>query len=418
MNKEKKGFLWKEFLTGVLATAIGVGLSFAVNNMVENHKKEQARRHTAMMAIYDIDEIVRQLKEYRQKEESYFKIALYADTHQDELDDISIDSLRIATIYLIEDNSSTIPWTDDSKEKAFNGSMDAWQNLQNTQFYDNVLTCYRLRNELLRMMETELVFRRPFSDESFNDYFLKVNDTDLDYSGSLNKESLARLLRQILQQPTATRFLRTYFLRNASYIGYADKLEILNRENKVLMGITSKDIDDYIKTNVDKTRPATAKKIAGEWETGQDETRTEMFRFNPDNTVTLTSNTPFSMSYYLEEEGITVALECPISYGIDGTWEIVRDSLKMAFDPESCKLLSFEMDLSHFPKSALERQKDSLDIKRQKVKDYVLEYLKSADWSLTDKVALDITGNVMFLTSERTTSWGETETDQQQLVRK
>lgn len=79
MNKEKKNIpsWWKEFLTGVMATAIGVGLSFAVNNMVENHKKDQVRRHTAMMAVYDIDEIARQLKGFRQKEDLYFKVTTY-----------------------------------------------------------------------------------------------------------------------------------------------------------------------------------------------------------------------------------------------------------------------------------------------------------------------------------------------------
>ena len=40
-----------------MGTAIGVGLTFAVSNWVENDKKAQVQRQTAMMAVYDIDEI-------------------------------------------------------------------------------------------------------------------------------------------------------------------------------------------------------------------------------------------------------------------------------------------------------------------------------------------------------------------------
>lgn len=419
MSKEKKSrrSWWMEFMTGVMATAIGVGLSFAVNNMVENHKKDLARRHTAMMAIYDIDEIVHKLREYRQKEENIFKIAMYADTHQNELDSISIDSLRYAVIYLTEDKSTTFEWADDSKEKAFNSSMDAWQNLENTQFYDNVLSCYRMRGELLKTIETEVVFKRPLSDEEFNRFFMQVDDSELDYSGSLNRVSLTRLLKQVLQQPTTTRYLRTFFLRNHVLTKSADDLALLNQENKVLMDISDKDIEDYIKMNVDKTRPATFKKLVGKWESKQDENRTELFVFNPDNSASLTSSAPFNVTFFLDEENKSVALNCPISFSIDGTWDLVRDSLMMRFDSETCELLSFDIDLSNLPKSALERQKDSLEVQKENLRNYITDYIKQADWDIANKVSLDMTGKIMFLSSEHATLWGQTETERQQLIR-
>ena len=60
-EKKKSAFLndwWRQFLTGVMGTAIGVGLTFAVSNMVENHNKAQVRRQTATMVVYDIDEMI------------------------------------------------------------------------------------------------------------------------------------------------------------------------------------------------------------------------------------------------------------------------------------------------------------------------------------------------------------------------
>jgi hypothetical protein len=124
------------------------------------------------------------------------------------------------------------------------------------------------------------------------------------------------------------------------------------------------------------------------------------------------------MSIYLDKEDVTVPMNCPISYSIDGSWELVKDTLKMKFDAESSKMLSFDIDLSNLPKSAIERKKDSIDVWKQDLKDYIHGYLKQSGWDIANKASLDITGNILFLTSEQTSSWGETETDQQQLVRK
>lgn len=60
----------KDFLISVLGTAIGVGLTFAVSKIVENNKKEEAQRVTAMMVIDDMEkslEIVRFIKEDEEK---------------------------------------------------------------------------------------------------------------------------------------------------------------------------------------------------------------------------------------------------------------------------------------------------------------------------------------------------------------
>ena len=55
-NRKERRSWWMQFLISVIGTAIGVGLTFAVSNRLENRKKEQAQRLTAMMVIHDIDE--------------------------------------------------------------------------------------------------------------------------------------------------------------------------------------------------------------------------------------------------------------------------------------------------------------------------------------------------------------------------
>lgn len=80
---------WKDFLISVLGTAIGVGLTFAVSKIVENNKKEEAQRVTAMMVIDDMEkslEIVRFIKE---DEEKRILAAQYVMEHLAEIDSIS-----------------------------------------------------------------------------------------------------------------------------------------------------------------------------------------------------------------------------------------------------------------------------------------------------------------------------------------
>ena len=89
---------WKQFLTGVMGTAIGVGLTFAVSNWVDNHKKDQVQRQTAMMAVYDIDEIVRLMKDEAQEEDLVFPILSHLTAHPERLDMTSPDTLRMAVL--------------------------------------------------------------------------------------------------------------------------------------------------------------------------------------------------------------------------------------------------------------------------------------------------------------------------------
>ena len=59
----------KQLLTSILGTAIGVGLTFTADRMMENNKQQRAQRETALMAVCDIDEIIQQLKDEMHSED-------------------------------------------------------------------------------------------------------------------------------------------------------------------------------------------------------------------------------------------------------------------------------------------------------------------------------------------------------------
>jgi hypothetical protein len=76
MNKEKEKKSrapWlTAFLISIIGTAIGVGLTFAVNNWMDKRQKQQTQRLMAIMVIHDIDESINTLKTLKEQMETMY----------------------------------------------------------------------------------------------------------------------------------------------------------------------------------------------------------------------------------------------------------------------------------------------------------------------------------------------------------
>ena len=417
-NKEKRFGLnnwWKQFLTGVMGTAIGVGLTFAVSNWVDNHKKDQAQRQTAMMAVYDIDEIVRLMKEDSQEEDLIFPILSHLAAHPEKLDIISPDTLRMVVLYLIDDSANEPRWINDSKEKAFSSGMEAWQNLENSQFYDNVQECYRLRSELYRTIEKDAVFLRPISYERINQYIGEVDSDELDPGGSFSAKGLRRILRETIQTQATTRYLRMYPLRSSFFSRYIDEINRLNKENKFLMSITDEEMSSYVRKNIQKTQPASPKLLAGTWENQMNDV-TLSYLFRTDHSVDITISRTDRMSLTVDD--MDVQLRVPYSYRMSGTWALDRDSLQISASPSTAEILSLEMDLSNLPQSFGIDSRDSLDVYKREFRENLLQRIRAYPFAQTSEVSLDLTGERLFISIPYTTTLGQTETIRQQFIKK
>ena len=420
MKKDKRITLstwWKNFLTGVLATAIGVGLTFEVNNRVEYHKQKQAQRQAAMMAIYDIDEIIRQFNWNKQREDAFFKVAMYMFTHPEELETVAMDSLWMTAEYITFNSSDMPDWSDDSTEKVFTSSMDALRNLGDIMFYDNVQECYRQRRNILRHMENSTTFRRPVSEEFVLEYRKHVSAANKDYTGMMNQSAMAGLIRQMFAAPEVALYLQKYLTRDRYYQGFLDKLICLNQENKFIMNITDEDMTKYVAQHVNQTMPAKAKLIVGRWDMSQNNQH-KMFDLRKDRTATLQTQMNYKIGFHVEEEDVNVSMFAPMTFTIDGQWTLDGDSLRMNFNPETVQILSFDLDLNSLPKAALERAKDSLDSRKQQYREAVLKQLQQhTKWTWVNKVSLGKTGKIMFWEEEYTMPWGQTQTDKTQLLK-
>ena len=415
-EKKKSAFLndwWRQFLTGVMGTAIGVGLTFAVSNMVENHNKAQVRRQTATMVVYDIDEMIREMKEDLQWEKTLYPVAMSLVSHPEKVDVVSIDSIKQAVAYLLEDVTSIPDWANDTKEKAFTGGMDAWQNLENTRFYDNVQKCYLRRADLFRTVQKDLVFRRPISEALFDQFVAGITIDDLSDDGSLSEESLRKLVKQMCDKPETVRYLREYRLRNMVYNELIDELTRLNQENKFLMSISDEEIEAYIRKNVQKTKSATPALVAGVWE-AQTNAATETFWFKPDHTSDVTVAFVAVAEFRVESEDREVRMDVPVSYRMVGEWELEGDVLHTVVKPGNCEILSVDLNLDGLSEAAHAKGEEWLAAYRQQLN----EYLQALSDDLRANVSFDLTGDRMFWEYQVTSSTSQPEAVRLQLIRK
>ena len=408
---------WNNFLTGVLATAIGVGLTFEVNNRVEQHKQKQAQRQAAMMAIYDIDEISRQFITSKHRDDAFYKVAMYMYTHQDELETVAMDSLWMTAEYITYSATDLPDWSDNSTEKVFTSSMDALRNIGDITFYDNVQECYQLRRNLLLQREQSFTFRKPVSEEYVVEYRKHVAPENMDYSGMMNQHAMAGLIQQMFQLPEVTLYLQKYLSRDRFYREFIDKLILLNQENKFIMNISDKDMSEFVEKHINKTMLIRPKMLCGQWHLTQDNQQ-KTFVFRDDQTTSLTTQMDFKVGMYVEEEKVNVPMLAPLTFTIDGEWQLNGDSLRLSFDPATVNILAFDLDLSNLPKAALERNKDKLESRKIEYQETIKKQIQErTKWTWATKALLGKSGQIMFWEKQYTLPWGEIQTDKTQLLK-
>jgi hypothetical protein len=404
----------RELLLTTLGTAIGVGLTFFVNNMVEKNHQRAAQRETAIMAVCDIDEIVQGLKDEIQLEDSLFKVTMYVATHQELIDSLSMDTLDMAFKYLYDDPMVVKPWTADTKENAFNSGIDARMNLGNNQFYDNVQSCYYVRRSLMKVMADAPMFRRPLSKDAYEDFLYELPPADIYNDGVPLPDARRHVMKQVFAQKSTTLYIKRYFPRKNAYQDAVTKLEGLNRENKLLMDITDEDIEKYIRQNSENvSQQAIADLIIGTWLLNKD-----TIAFHEDNTFERTWVAEFQAEIQLEKDQKEVLVLVPTAFCTKGQWTLNGDTLTYDCDNSSAEMLSFDFDTSNFPQSTLERLKDSLEFVKEMMRRSILENFRQQTMKFDEVVSFDKSGNTMVWTHEESTPAGNKQTTSMQLYRK
>ena len=396
----------KQLLISILGTAIGVGLTFAVDRKMENDKQKRAQRETAIMAVCDIDEIIQQLKDEMHREDDLFQVAMYVSTHQEQIDAMREDTIDKTFEYLYDDPAKVKDWTIDTKENAFNSSMEARKNLGNNKFYENMQSSYYVRRSLMKKMEQDPVFRKPVRSETYEQYLQQLGYQQLDAMKKFKPYLEARksMVKKFLAGGETMIYIKRYFPRREAYELAISSLQRLNRENKLLMNISKEDIEEYIRRNENIMQAPTADLIVGSWE-GNTEKNTTTYVFHADSTVEVTLGFVSEFTYNLEKEQTEVFLPTPTTFSVKGRWELTGDTLKIQFNGQTVELLSFEVDWSYLPEAALERVKDELDEEEKEIKDGMMVMLQNMAPLCSDTcvISFDKSGSTMVCSQRKMT---------------
>ena len=345
-------FDWKQFLVGVLGTAIGVGLTFFVSGLREKRDKEHAQRLTAIMVIHDIDNTIDLLKSLKESEDKSIKIIEFVQKKQDNLDAVPFDTLMHALNAL--STSERDFHFDTSKEQIFNSDLDTWQNLGSMKFLDNVQNFFHQRRLLQEILNQPDFFREPVSRD---DYLGLVRGL-----GWVSRDEYAKVIRPFLKEkyrdPKVVYFINLSSERIRVLNSYINAWNNLNEENKFVMGLTDRELEEYVNSINNNGHSLSSAQLLGKWEFPLEDDNSFEYDFNRDNTVFLL------MNYSTPSHGPEWSGQLKYTVSYTGTWSLQSDSLKMDFDYASMEL---QLDASGLETT----NQDSLDA-------YINRYRKEA----------------------------------------
>ena len=346
MEKKKKlrASLWMQLLISILGTAIGVGLTFAVNNRMENRKKEEAQRLMAIMVIHDIDESINSLKSLRENMETMYNATLYVREHLNQIDSVPNDTLNKALHFIVETEEEFR--FDNSKEKIFHSSPDTWQNLGCMKFIDNVQSFYYYRQEFQDAYNQSSIWQKPVSVEVYEE--LNNSDSNLSLEEVLDQyyAKMRKLLKEKLEDGHVKYYIDCTPRKLGSIASLIKYWIQVNDENKFLMSITDEELENYVNNINTNGFAVSEKSMIGTWNMSSTD-EVNQFELREDHTysyvsiVTSPANINFSqgkLKKIYKESGIW-ELKGDSLIAIPDSVDFEADASKMTIQPEKQEML-------------------------------------------------------------------------------
>ena len=258
-KRTRKQMDWQQFFITVVGTAIGVALTFIVSGILERRSKAHAQRLTAIMVIHDIDNSVKIIEDMKKEEEQSGELLRFAMKQRDHLEAMPFDTLT-TVLGILTDSHSDFSF-DSSKEKIFNSDLDTWQNLGNMAFLDNVQSFYHYRQGVQDGVNQSTMWERPIPNEEYMQ--LIMGDewvTEEEYAAAIQP-----FLKEKLHENRVAYYINTSSARLNYMTQVIDYWTVLNNENKFLMGISDRELEDYINNINKKGVSLNRSKLLGHW---------------------------------------------------------------------------------------------------------------------------------------------------------
>ena len=338
-NKERN-IWWMQFLISVLGTAIGVGLTFGISHRIENKKKEQAQRMTAMMVIHDIDETIDKLRLMKVDVENGYYATMYTMEHLNQIDSVPTDTLYAVINFLLSDDQDFR--FDDSKEKIFHSSPDSWQNLGSMKFIDNVQSFYFDRQTFQELCNKSDIWCNPISMKEIEKIQVKNDNLSIEQYIEQYNSLLRDLLKNWIDDDRVQYFITYSAYRIAQIVKLIEEWTSMNNENKFLMSITDEELEEYVNSINQNGIALTENSLFGTWILSSTEENSLEWEFDKDHNysiVTFSSQTvklPFCRG------------KLKVSIAEKGTWSLEGDSLVQMLDINAFDVKVDVSDMSVF----------------------------------------------------------------------
>lgn len=138
----------KQFLLSLIATTVSIVLTFGTAAVIDNHKKEAAKKEMVMMLISDFDKTI----EVVQKGDSILSEATRIQQdlaiHPERFDSIH-PNLSSAMLWAVEEFSKTV-------EKIFSTSIETFNTIGNVNFVNEVSSFYIARDKFKEVVQDNL----------------------------------------------------------------------------------------------------------------------------------------------------------------------------------------------------------------------------------------------------------------------
>ena len=318
MSEENKKNYWiLTFLCSAVATILGIGVTFGTTALINSRHERELQRMSAMMLIHNMDESIAKMNEDYHSDENALGQLLHIYNNPGELNRMTAGNDTVQQVAgLLLTGFRPMQFSELTEEKV-SGNNDLMTTLDNLQFIDNVNKFISLRKEYLAQYQF-YVYENGHQDQ-IRELVAKYADRQLQ---AVNFEDGKADFRPMLKSMLDHRF------QMLNYISYVAtnvqnckssvfEMEKLNKQNKKLMGITDKDIFDYLHRN---ERQASRKNIIGTWTNDFSVSNTDVLTFNPDGTIRHELFYNNLMLFYAGEN-VCVKATC------NGTWKLENGNI-------------------------------------------------------------------------------------------
>ena len=303
----------KELLMTFVGATLSIILTFGTAHFVDQKEQKAEGRQTAMMVIHDMENSAELFSQCVKQEEKYFNVSQYIRENKQNLDAISADSLLAFVTYVTASAGQNYVF-DDSSERTFLSSQDAWKNIDNAAFIDAVQDFYHHRRVIYSVLNKDYLFSKPISNGEYYQLLLESpNWQELDTAFWVN------CAKRYVERRDVNIYVGYSFVRRRYFNEYADTFRSMANRCKFMMNISDEELAQYVQNQSRTGKPLTEKKLVGKWKMQTAEDLEAIREYRSDHTFTTSFVQYMSYSYYTGQ----IVLKCTLN----GTWELQGDSL-------------------------------------------------------------------------------------------